>query len=395
MREARGDRSVSSRASAARRRGASMPARGRGARAACAAMLLVALASSVAHGQDEPGNDGSARSEQSAEPSASEAGAGSMRCDAREASGHGARRRDRAVRAEERAGPRFDAAVNGGDARAPAASPGARADLSPIRPDPMVPLLWAPSRGDECYSREEGPDGVVAGRRICDGPRRVPVPEGEALERAERLGLGDRSAVDRVYVGRAPPEWLAEIPSAPRGDLLWPVARGLFSRGFGFVRRAEIRHRPHNGVDIVAADGAHIRAVNDGLVVYADNGISGYGNFLVILHADGSASFYAHCRAIYAAPGQLVARGQVVAEVGATGRPYVPHLHFELRRGGRPIDPMPLFVERPDWREIRPSGGDGFEPPPPNVLPAASPDVSALVGGDRLRPCGREGGSSS
>ncbi len=240
--------------------------------------------------------------------------------------------------------------------------------LSPIRPDPLVPLLWAPERGEECYSREEGPDGVVAADRICDGPRRVPVPEGEALERSARLGLGARAAADRLRIGQAPPEWLAEIPSAPRDDLLWPVARGLFSRGFGFVRREEIRHRPHNGVDIVAEEGAHIRAVNDGLVVYADNGVSGYGNFLVIVHADGSASFYGHCRAIYAAPGQLVVRGQVVAEVGATGRPYVPHLHFELRRGGDPVDPMRYFVERPDWREIRPNGGTGFEPPPPNAI---------------------------
>ncbi len=250
----------------------------------------------------------------------------------------------------------------------------AQEGLSILRPDPMVPLLWAPSRGDECYSREEGPDGTVAADRICDGPRRVPVPEGEALERAERLGLGPRAAADRLRIGHPPPEWLAEIPSAPRDDLLWPVARGLFSRGFGFVRRAEIRHRPHNGVDIVAEEGEHIRAANDGLVVYADNGVSGYGNFLVVLHADGTSTFYAHCRAIYVAPGQLVARGQVVAEVGATGRPYVPHLHFEWRRGGEAMDPMEHFVERPDWREIRPNGGRGFEPPPPN---ACEPDEAS------------------
>lgn len=242
--------------------------------------------------------------------------------------------------------------------------------LSPIRPDPMVPLLWAPTEGDECASRPRGADGVVARDEVCDGPRRVPVPEGEALERTERLGLGDRAALDRLYIDEPDPSWLAEIPSPPRDDLLWPVARGLFSRGFGYVRREEIRHRRHNGVDIVAEEGAHIRAANDGLVVYADNGVSGYGNLLVVLHADATSTFYAHCRAIYAAPGQLVSRGQVVAEVGATGLPVVAHLHFEWRRKGRPMDPMPRFVERPHWREIRPEGGDGFDPPPPNVFGA-------------------------
>lgn len=249
--------------------------------------------------------------------------------------------------------------------------------LSPIRPDPMVPLLWAPSEGDECADRQEGADGVVARDHVCDGPRRVAVPEGEALERAERLGLGDRAALNRLYLDDPLPEWLAEIPSAPRDDLLWPVARGLYSRGFGYVRREEIRHRRHNGVDIVAAEGAHIRAANDGLVVYADNGVSGYGNLLVILHADGTSTFYAHCRAIYAAPGQLVMRGQAVAEVGATGLPIVAHLHFEWRRRGRPLDPMRRFVERPDWRDIRPPGGEGFEPPPPNVVQGEGIDASA------------------
>lgn len=238
--------------------------------------------------------------------------------------------------------------------------------LSPIRPDPMVPLLWAPTRGRQCYER--GPRGAPISNRICDGPRRVPVPEGEALERAERLGLGDQAAVDHVYIGRPPPEWIAEIPSAPADDLLWPVARGLFSRGYGYVRRSEIRHRRHNGVDIVAEEGAHIRAANDGLVVYADNTVSGYGNFLAILHADGTSTFYAHCRAIYAAPGQLVLRGQVVAEVGSTGRSAIPHLHFEWRRNGHPRDPMRHFAERPDWRLIRPEGEEGFRPPPVNVI---------------------------
>ncbi len=243
---------------------------------------------------------------------------------------------------------------------------------SVIRPDPMRPEVWAESRGDECYSRGRGADGVIAQDRICDGPRRVPVPQGEAAERAVRLGLGRRPAADRMRIGSAPPEWLAELDAAPRDDLLWPVARGLFSRGFGNVRRREIRHRPHNGVDIVAEAGAHIRAVNDALVVYADNHVRGYGNLLILLHADGSATLYGHCQALYVAAGQRVARGQVVGEVGATGRPIVPHLHFEWRLRGEPRDPMPAFVERPDARAIRPDGTpESTLPPPPNSRDAA------------------------
>ncbi|MGE0789175.1 MAG: peptidoglycan DD-metalloendopeptidase family protein [Sandaracinaceae bacterium] len=242
-------------------------------------------------------------------------------------------------------------------------------DYGVIRSDPMQPTEWAESTGDDCYSREAGPDGVIAQDHICDGPRRVPVSVGAAAERAARLGLGTRPAVDRLRIATPLDAWLAEIHAAAPEDLLWPVARGLYSRGFGFVRREAIRHRPHNGVDIVAEPGAHIRAANDGLVVYADNTVRGYGNLLAILHADGSSTLYAHCRAIFVAPGQLVARGQLVAEVGRTGRPEVEHLHFEWRRAGVPQDPMPHFVERPSARAIRPDGTpESTVPPPANSL---------------------------
>lgn len=242
----------------------------------------------------------------------------------------------------------------------------AQVSLSPFRDRPIAPRRYQEPTVDVCYARGRGPDGVVAQPRICDGPRRVAEAEEEARARAARLGLGTRPAADRLRIGRPPAEWLAEISSAPADDLLWPVAWGLFSRGFGFVRRAEIRHRPHNGIDIVARAGAHIRAVNDALVVYADNGVRGYGNFLVLLHADGTATFYGHCRALYVAAGELVARGQAVGEVGNTGRPFVPHLHFEWRRNGEAMDPMRRFVERPSHEAVRPDGGEEDAPPPPN-----------------------------
>ncbi|MCB9593812.1 MAG: M23 family metallopeptidase [Sandaracinaceae bacterium] len=256
----------------------------------------------------------------------------------------------------------------------------AAAQVGPLRPDPIEPPEYAPPAREACYARPTGSDGTVARARVCDGPRRVPLPDGEAARRAEALGLGGRPAADRLRIGHAPEAWLASLDGPPPDDLLWPVARGLFSRGFGHVRRAEIRHRRHDGLDIVAEAGAHVRAANDGLVVYADNGVRGYGNLLVLLHVDGSATLYAHCQAIYVAPGQLVRRGQVVGEVGATGLPVVPHLHFEWRRGGVPRDPLPALVERPDAAEIRPDAETRFATPPPNVVrPVVSSGVPATI----------------
>ena len=104
----------------------------------------------------------------------------------------------------------------------------------------------------------------------------------------------------------------------------------------------------HKGIDIGAPAGTLIRSVNDGLVGYSDNGVSGYGNLMIIVHADASVAFYSHCKANYVFAGELVRRGQVIGEVGATGLAYGNHLHFELRMHGQALDPLPRFVDVPE-----------------------------------------------
>jgi hypothetical protein len=88
--------------------------------------------------------------------------------------------------------------------------------------------------------------------------------------------------------------------------------------------------------------------VDDGIVAYANNGVSGYGNLVLIVHADGGTSLYAHLRASYLFAGQRVARGQTVGEVGTTGLSRAPHLHFEYRQDGHLTDPVPHFVDLPE-----------------------------------------------
>lgn len=194
-------------------------------------------------------------------------------------------------------------------------------------------IEWAPARGRECIA-------AAPYHGACQGPRRVPVPQGAAAERARALGLGTKHAVSRVMVGTPLPSWVDAVRARPQPTLLWPVPGGHFFRGFGFVRRS-LPDLRHDGVDVSAPVGTPIVAAADGLVVYADNGVQGYGNFLAILHGDSTTTFYAHCRAIYVAPGERVRRGQRVAEVGVTGITRAAHLHFEWHVRGRPTDPMP------------------------------------------------------
>ncbi|MEZ4335334.1 MAG: M23 family metallopeptidase [Sandaracinaceae bacterium] len=220
------------------------------------------------------------------------------------------------------------------------------------------PTRWRPSRGRECHRYH--------GRAMCDGPRRVPEPHGPAAEVGRRLGLDDDERVGHSVLSGAPrEEWLAAVREMPMGaGLLWPVPGGRLWRGFGMQReivrpqgagrlRRGRRQHLHRGVDIGAPAGTLIRAVNDGLVLYSFNSMRGYGNAVVLLHADGTVSLYAHCQATYVFAGQRVQRGRVIAEVGHTGLAHGDHLHFEWRRNGRPLNPGRHFVEGPEAREDR------------------------------------------
>jgi murein DD-endopeptidase MepM/ murein hydrolase activator NlpD len=95
----------------------------------------------------------------------------------------------------------------------------------------------------------------------------------------------------------------------------------------------------HTGVDIGAASGTPIRAADDGVVVMAGwNG--GYGNWTLIDHGGGLATGYGHQSSIGVSRGQRVSRGQVIGRVGSTGDSTGPHLHWEVRVNGNPVDPM-------------------------------------------------------
>lgn len=230
---------------------------------------------------------------------------------------------------------------------------GIEAEQSDVRAEPDVAsIVWRESRGRQCRRHRR--------RRVCDGPRRVPEPHGEAAELARRLGLDDEARAARIAMGGPPPaEWLAEAGGQRGAGLLWPVPEGRLWRGYGMhrpVSRQNWRNRRrilHRGVDIGASEGTPIRAVDDGLVVYSNNGMRGYGNAVVLLHADGTITLYAHCYRTFVFAGQRVERGQVIAEVGATGLAHGAHLHFEWRHDGRALDPLPHFVDRPGEPERR------------------------------------------
>jgi murein DD-endopeptidase MepM/ murein hydrolase activator NlpD len=123
------------------------------------------------------------------------------------------------------------------------------------------------------------------------------------------------------------------------GNYMWPVpsSRKISSK-FG-----PRWGRHHDGIDIPAKLGTHILATNSGVVVYSGSKLGGYGNLIVISHADGFFSVYAHAKKSFVRKGSRVHRGQVIAQVGTTGRSTGPHLHFEIRTSERPYNPVTFF----------------------------------------------------
>jgi len=125
-------------------------------------------------------------------------------------------------------------------------------------------------------------------------------------------------------------------PTLSTGAFLWPTS-GRVTSAFG-QRWGGF----HEGVDIGAPTGTAIRAADSGIVSFSGWGGS-FGNMVRIEHGDGYATLYAHASRLLVAVNDVVEKGQVIALVGNTGRSFGPHLHFEIHRQGRPLDPMNFF----------------------------------------------------
>lgn len=131
-----------------------------------------------------------------------------------------------------------------------------------------------------------------------------------------------------------PPQPLAEPPARVSARFSWPL-RGKVIAGFGAAGKGL-----HNdGINIAAPAGTQVRAADNGVVAYAGNELKGFGNLLLVKHADGWTTAYAHNDKLLVKRGDQVKQGQVIAVVGKTGNVDSPQLHFEVRKGTQAIDP--------------------------------------------------------
>jgi murein DD-endopeptidase MepM/ murein hydrolase activator NlpD len=123
------------------------------------------------------------------------------------------------------------------------------------------------------------------------------------------------------------------------GSYIWPV-RGRLAQKFGWRVHPILRRRQfHTGLDIAVEHGTPIMAADSGVVIFAGfNG--GYGKMLLVDHGSGFSTLYAHTSLLLVDKGQTVIKGQIIAKVGTTGLSTGPHLHFEIRKNGTPVNPL-------------------------------------------------------
>ncbi|MEH6950689.1 LysM peptidoglycan-binding domain-containing M23 family metallopeptidase [Nitrobacter sp. NHB1] len=115
----------------------------------------------------------------------------------------------------------------------------------------------------------------------------------------------------------------------------WPV-RGRVIAAYG----ARTNGKSNDGINVSVPEGTPVKAAGDGVVAYAGNELKGYGNLILVRHPNGYVTAYAHASELLVKRGDTIKRGQVIAKSGQSGEAASPQLHFEIRKGSTPVDPL-------------------------------------------------------
>ena len=166
----------------------------------------------------------------------------------------------------------------------------------------------------------------------------------QKIDQLSRELFVQSTSFDEVYkLAKNKAKMLASIPG------IQPISNKDLTRiasGFGYrIHPIYKTLRMHEGIDFTAPVGTPIYATGDGKVEYKKGKMSGYGKVVKINHGYGYETLYAHMSKIIVRPGQTVKRGEIIGYVGNTGRSTGPHLHYEVRKNGRPINPVHFFYQ--------------------------------------------------
>lgn len=213
---------------------------------------------------------------------------------------------------------------------APEPAGAASGPLSPMAPAPEA----APARAVAAEALPPpSPPPAPPPQAVASVPPPPAEPPAQAQTQAQAQSQGQSQP--RAQAERAPPREAARpARRMPPGRFAWPVqgrvVSGFGSKGGGLV---------NDGLNIAAPQGTPVRAAAHGTVIYAGNGVRGFGNLVLIRHDGGWVTAYGHNERLLVRQGQTVRTGEEIARVGSTGAVASPQLHFQVRRDGRPVDP--------------------------------------------------------
>jgi len=203
---------------------------------------------------------------------------------------------------------------------------------------PVTGVMHTVTSGDTLLALADKYDAkasdIIEFNNLGDGSRlsigqRVIIPDGYiAPETAPAIVSNDTRIARDSDEGPTPPP----APVTGQG-FIWPTVTNHISQAFRWG---------HTGVDIDNRSRPSVFAATDGTVEFA-GWLGGYGNLLIVNHGDGLSTYYAHLDKFYVSKGQKVAKGAAIGKMGSTGRSTGPHLHFEVRRNGRPVNPMGMY----------------------------------------------------
>jgi murein DD-endopeptidase MepM/ murein hydrolase activator NlpD len=204
---------------------------------------------------------------------------------------------------------------------------------------PAAPATPAPTAAASAPAKPPAVPRKVADASAATKPQgAAPAP---AAAPGAKVATGSAAANARVAAPAAEPTADTEDGAAPaestgsKATFRWPV-RGRIITGFG----PRTNGQQNDGINLSIPEGTVVKAAEDGVVAYAGNELKGYGNLVLVRHGNGFVTAYAHASELMVKRGDQVKRGQVIMRSGQTGSVTSPQLHFEIRKGATPVDPM-------------------------------------------------------
>jgi murein DD-endopeptidase MepM/ murein hydrolase activator NlpD len=162
------------------------------------------------------------------------------------------------------------------------------------------------------------------------GPRLAAATPAGAQQSARYAQANPAPEPEEAAPAPKPSETTSALPT-----FRWPV-RGKVITGYG----AKTNGKSNDGINVAVPEGTPVKAAEDGVVAYSGNELKGYGNLILVRHSNGYVTAYAHASELLVKRGDTIKRGQVIAKSGQSGEVGSPQLHFEIRKGSQPVDPL-------------------------------------------------------